>query len=701
VVKNYNVKILDINKCPDCLQCVINLWKLHSKILGFFPKGAFEEYAYKKQILIVHDQEGYICGYVLYRVSKQKISITHLCVDELCRQAGLARLLLDQLRIETEGLKGIGLYCRRDYLVNEFWPKLGFIPINEKKGRGKNNATLTYWWNDYRSKNLFTEIIKNELNEKISIVIDANVFYDLDDKNKASESIESKSLSADWFKGETSICVTDEIYMEINRSDSEEERLYQRNRVSDFNFLETDKNNVDNIVSELSLFIREPRKEQDRSDFYQLAHAISADADFFITRDEFLLRQAEYIYDKYGLDIKRPAEVILEVDNLYDEISYRPARLAGTLGVLRLVVNNEIEKISKIFCLNKEGEKRNILHKRLAKILSQTEKYRVYVAEDKEGIPLAVIAISINSEVETMVPFARVKEGVLGSTLSRYLLFKIIIDSLKSKYHTIVFSDEYVQPVFVGALKDEGFIQLENSWNRLVVNAVIDLNELEESIPEHASFGRIIKIIDDVKKSKEKYSLIELENFIWPGKVLEDDIPCFIVPIKPGWARGLFDEDLANQDLFGADLSLAVQNEGVYYYSIKGGKTTAPARILWYVSHDNKIPGSAAIRACSILKEVSIDAPKVLFKKYRRLGVYKWEDVLKAAGNDCGNKLAALHFGKTELFSAPILFKDMQKILEGLPLNKSIITATQIPVDVFMRIYKLGIKNNEKFISES
>ena len=100
------------------------------------------------------------------------------------------------------------------------------------------------------------------------------------------------------------------------------------------------------------------------------------------------------------------------------------------------------------------------------------------------------------------------------------------------------------------------------------------------------------------------------------------------------------------------------------------------------------------IEACSILKEVTVDTPKSLFKKYRRLGVYKWEDVLKTADNDCENKLVALHFGKTELFKTPVPWQNMQKVLEDLPINKSIITATPVPGEVFMTIYRQGMNNN-------
>lgn len=702
--QGYIIRTLDNNNHPDYLESVVQLWRKYSDTLGFFPEGAFFDYASRKQILIALNGNNHVSGYILYRVSKQKVSITHLCVDDRCRCSGLSRLLLDHLRSETKDLKGVGLFCRRDYSVNTLWPKLGFVPMSEKKGRGKKLETLTYWWLDYRNPTLFTESIKNEIKEKIAIVIDANVFYDLDYKNNKPESIESKAIDADWFKGVAAISVTDEIYTEINRRESEEEREYQRIRAQKFNPLVSNRDEVIELEQELRGFLRKPRNEQDSSDFRQFAHAISAKADYFITRDDYLLKQADLIYEKYNLNIRRPAEIILEVDNLYDEVSYRPARLAGTLASIRLVSSGEVDTIAKYFCLNKQGEKIKLFKKRLATILGQPDKFRVFMAVDSNGSALSVYATSNNASGSIHVCLARVKEGMLGSTLARYLLIKLIREASKDRFQSIMFSDDHIQTTFIDALQEEGFIKSGREWVRLVINTPIQLQSLEDAISKRTLtalsgvnddfFVRLLNAIKDARVSKEKYSSSELERLIWPGKILDNDIPCYIVPIKPGWARGLFDEKLANEDLFGADLNLAIQNEGVYYYSVRGAKTSAPARILWYVSQDKNIPGSSAIRACSTLKEITVDTPKPLYKKYRRLGVYKWNDILKTANNDCSNKIVAMHFGQTELFRMPITWKNIQQILEGLSLNKSIISATPIPADIFMKIYRLGTNNN-------
>lgn len=689
----------------NILADVIELWKQHAKTLGFFPEGAFIEHASKGNILIALDNENTLLGYLLFRISKQRVNITHLCIGLSCQGSGLSRGLLECLKKETEGLKGIGLYCRRDYGVNTFWPKLGFIPVNEKSGRGKDMQPLTFWWLDYNSPNLFTQLIDN--NEKIEVIVDANVFFDLDENNNKSECIEAKALAADWFTAEVKISITNEIYTEVNRHSCKNERQRQRKRTHEFSIVDTDLSKVEEIERDLSVMLRVPRNEQDRSDYRQLAHAVASNANYFVSRDDYILKHQEVIYENYGLNIRRPAEIILEIDSLHDEASYRPARLAGTLASLSLVSGEDIKLIAEKFCLSSMGERKRSLEKKLAQIIAQPDKNRVFIAKDDAGEMIASFSIAIDGET-IRVEFGRVVMSRLSSTLARYLLIKFIRDFQTAEVGTVEFSDTYIQTVFLDAFKEQGFLKDGNKYCRLVIKHPLELLSLERIVQKKSEGSLAIaggefssqftEVITGLRSKQDRYSLVALEKLIWPAKVVGFDIPCYIVPIRAGWARGLFDEALAGQDLFGAKLDLAVQNESVYYYSDRGVLTTAPARVLWYVSQDKKIQGSGAIRACSMLNEVAIDTPKSLFKKYRRLGVYEWKDVFKTARNDIDNKLIAMNFSQTELFTNPISWHDVQGIINGLPVNKTIVSATPIPIDTFMELYAIGTAQSAKII---
>lgn len=166
--------------------------------LGFFPDGAFDEYAAKGHLLAAYTNVNTLAGYLLFRIthSRNDVSIVHLCVDFSLRSKGVARTLVNELIERTKTHRGIGLWCRRDFSVSKFWPRLGFVAIYDKAGKSVTGSTLTFWWHDYCHPNLFTSIQEKELDEKIRVVIDSNVFIDLYDRLNE----ESQALAADWLQ---------------------------------------------------------------------------------------------------------------------------------------------------------------------------------------------------------------------------------------------------------------------------------------------------------------------------------------------------------------------------------------------------------------------------------------------------------------------------------------------------------------------
>lgn len=212
---NKEILVNRIDKSFNHLEEIKKLWRTNSQTLGFFTDGAFHDYALKQQILIATNSEHELCGYLLYRItsSRNVASIVHLCVRPDIRNQGVAALLLGQLVSETQKLKGIGLYCRRDFNVSRLWPKLGFKARSEKIGRSISGSTLTYWWYDHNHPDLFTSLNNQDLSNKEKVVIDANIFYDI----KEQSNDESLALTADFLEDTIALCLTDEIFEEIAR----------------------------------------------------------------------------------------------------------------------------------------------------------------------------------------------------------------------------------------------------------------------------------------------------------------------------------------------------------------------------------------------------------------------------------------------------------------------------------------------------
>src|SRR5690242_12867565 len=104
------IKIEFLSQNDAMIEDVISLGDRNSKTLGLLPREAFYESVFRKQIIIAHENNK-LHGYLLYRLvkSKNKLAITHLCIDEFARGKGIAELLLNEL-IQNYGkaFRGIG-----------------------------------------------------------------------------------------------------------------------------------------------------------------------------------------------------------------------------------------------------------------------------------------------------------------------------------------------------------------------------------------------------------------------------------------------------------------------------------------------------------------------------------------------------------------------------------------------------------------
>jgi hypothetical protein len=156
----------------------------------------------------------------------------------------------------------------------------------------------------------------------------------------------------------------------------------------------------------------------------------------------------------------------------------------------------------------------------------------------------------------------------------------------------------------------------------------------------------------------------------------------------------LFDYQLGKQTLFGSQTGLIFKMENVYYRSARQKTPVPHSRVLWYVSkYRGKYHGIQTVRACSYVDEVVVGTPKDIFKKFSKLGVYKWRDVFKEAGGDISKKILAFRFSRTELFSNPVSLETLNTILNrrNAPLSPLKISSEQ-----FEEIYKVGTSKGQK-----
>ena len=681
------------------LHEVKKLWRANAATLGFFPEGAFEEYASKGCILVASDQAGSLAEYLLFRRSGDRLAIVHLCVRDEMRGRRIARALFDALVTTSKSFRGINVSCRRDYSASALWPQLGFVAVREKPGRGTKNTVLTNWWFDCGNPDLFSLLEKAETEQKLTVVIDANVFYDLNDP-VAPHTEESKALQADWLQSSVELQITPETLNEINRHSTQSHRLRNRQRAAQFTAVRTRHDRFAAAESTVKQYFRSPLSESDASDVRQLAWTIASGCRFFVTRDEKVLNLSSRLYREFGTSAIRPSDLIVQLDELQERSKYNPARVAGALTLRRLrdaPTNSFINVLQA--SVRKETKPR--FRERLCKYLATPKTCHCWGLFWEEDRPAALVVYDWSSKVELLVPFMRIARGPEAVTIVRNLLLRVVKEAAAENRPRIVITDPYCLDFVEEELKKDGFSREDRHWVKHTMPIAVTAKTFVEQLGLIGGLGGSGRKPDATQGlsgivRSDAQTAQRLERAYWPLRIIDAPLPSYIISIQPQWAAELFDDDLANQDLFGARTKLSLNREGVYYRSASNrGGLTATGRIFWYVKDDKTYQGSKCIRACSFLDDVVVGRPKELFRRFDQLGVYKWKDLIELAKENIDTSLMAVRYSDTQLLANPILWDTFQAVLQEAGVRTQLQSPQLIPPQVFAKLYGLGMGYKE------
>jgi len=689
-----DVSVIEIDEESLYLQDVIKLGDANKDTLGLLPRAAYTEAARHRNILVAHTPEGQCVGYLLYRIvkTKHRAAITHLCVDEHHRGNGLGRKLIEHLVKITKDLLGISLYCKRSYESNSFWPHIGFQYSWEKPGRGKERATLTHYWYDHNQPSLIKLADRAEIESKtVQAVIDANIFVYLYENS-------DHPLLADWLMEDLALCITPELYNEINRDDSGERRRAMLRYARTFPEVAADQTQVEKITELIRPHFPLQLDTRTRSDLKQLAYAIASEADFFVTNDRNLIdKLGEVIYDEYGLSIVADDDLIVYLDELMKEAAYQPRRLAGTPITIARVSIGQSDVLAEIFH-RYSGEKKSRLRARLSDYLAYPRTHDTFVITAQDQGPLALVVLEYKDSRILEIPLMRVIGGSLSPALESRLLFWAVAQAVERNRDLTKVTDAYLSDGMLRALAENSFTEYSGTWMKFNLNGVHDTTTVAELLREYAiTYAQESSLLEQVQTKFEEATaeqnltkLIAIEKALWPLKLADANIPTYIVPIQPTWAMDLFDYELGRQTLFGSDPSLIFKMENVYYRSSRTKLPTSPSRVLWYVSQGSsgRYYDVMAVRACSYVEETVVGRPKELFQEFSTLGVYRWQNVVAAAEGDLNREILAFRFSRTELFKNPIYLDGLKQITgqRSAPFSPRAIDS-----DIFAEIYARGI----------
>jgi GNAT superfamily N-acetyltransferase len=665
----------------DLIDAAIALGDEHKKFLGLMPREGYRVAAQKGTLMVVRNDHG-VMAYALYRISGQYVKITHLCVSGKARGQGLARRLINAISERHGDRIAITLKCRSDFPANAMWPHLGFKLQGETTGRSKERKKLSIWRLDHGYPDLFSS---GGQPGPLKVMIDLNVFADIESSYERDEFAESGALVGDWLADQIELVISTRLRREIENHPDIAERNRQITAANKYPTLRKGKREIERIVGWITELVAQhggldlSRDENDISDVNYLAEAYLAGISVIATRDGNFIKWAMLVSEQTEVRVMRPAEVAVYVDELAHDQRYRPAQLQSTEYTLRRVRSGDAGLES--FLNRSLGEKKSTYLGLVHRLLADGRHWNCQILRDPES---RVIAFYVAGRVgnHLVVPLLRVQADRHDETVVRQLVFYIRNSARRDGLSMIRITDPVPTPLLKQAMQDDGFIERQGHWAAFVLSVCGPASLVEEKLAAAASGvsldheGLLPRMPASIAADRERR--------YWPAKITDSDLPNFLVPIKPVWSSELFGFP---EILMPRGNVLGMSREHVYYRSPQPRREVAPGRILWYVSGSRGRDGVMAVIGCSRLEEVVVGKSTELHRRFQHLGVWKREQIIES-GKD-GTALA-LRFADTEIFDTFVPLSVLKELAEEYNQNLVLIAPQKITADLFAAIYREG-----------
>lgn len=674
------------------LEAVRVLGDKQSKYLGFLPAPVFDELASKRRILAAA-KDGEVVGYVAFSPHRRLVKLVHLCVAEDHRGSGVAAALVNRLSEDSADYDGLTAHCRVDFPADAAWPKLGFVPVRERPGRSKKGSTLRVWVRRHNHPTLFSV----EAPDLPRVVLDACVAFDLQDP-ESPKTRESKALLADWLADDLELCVTEELSHEITRNPDQWERKRRWEFASGFECVHHDRTQYADVKGDLEDLFPEPRSESDESDLNQVSMAIAGEAQFLVTRDDRLLEKGNDITRRWGLVLLRPSELVGQSYEQRREGLYRPARLAGTLITEARAKVEELDSLADAFLSHGSGETKGQFNQIIREAGSAPQDSEIQLFRDRAGDMAGLLVTDHTVSGLSQIRLIRVARARGSDLVARHLLWRAVVRGAATGCRAITVRDSHTPRTLQPAFEPLGFHPDGPGWSKVIISGLWSAQELAKELADLSFPGqeleflsRVTAVVEHFPRNTSPHSQLDLELTIWPGKIMVEALPTFLVPIRAHWASQLFEERIAGYDLFGAPPGLILSTENVYYRAARGPGLKAPARVLWYVSEADGVAHSKQVAGCSYIREVVVGPATEVFSTFERLGVYAWQDVLAVARGAPRGLVMAFRFSHTELFPNPIPYRVLQSDVEECSGTKLTVRGPrELPSRCFDMIYRRG-----------
>ena len=647
----------------DDLDAVEALRAQNNETLGFMRRSVLDDYLRQGGGIGLRSADR-LLAYVLYARHHHHIRVIHLCVAGSERGTGYARRLMDAVvgRAKEYRLGVVKLNCRRDYAANAMWPMLGFVALAQKEAK-THGAWLTSWYRGIpgaAQQDIFSTVTADD---KVNAVIDAQLLFQLDDP----ESEIAKGLRADFLYDLLDLHITDETFNEIDRATSPERRTRSRNLALASPRVLHDSDRMPDVVQSLKRVLPSSTRSQE-SDIRQLAMTATSNVKVFLTRDEALLRKAAEIKSLAAVEVLHPNKLIVRLDEFTDRDSYNSTPVSGMNLAWRRVGEADASALPVHYFLGPH-ERKSRLKEQLDMALSHPHVWRTEGLWSGDTL-VAIRSMKHDDRGALVVGLCRASRGRAASMFTDYAIGSVVHEAVDQGYDLVELEPGSTTPEAMAQLAQLGFT--EGDGGRFVrdcpAHVMSRANLLAKVCPRHRDT-----------------ELIGLERACSPVALEDSDLDCLMVPIKPGYARSLFDMRRAADDLFGADKSVLLRLENVYFRAkAHHHMIQAPARILWYVSD------SVGVVATSHLDSVQVGPPKDIFRDNRRLGALGWSEIQEMCSGDAVKDIMALKFSHSYLFRSPVDHASLKRVYSRHSRNLVVQSPSRVPRAIFLDIFRSG-----------
>lgn len=609
---------------------VADLGDANSKTLGFLPYDAIRQAASTGGVL-GYVRDGAVVAYALFatRVRSGRVCLTHLCVGAENRRSGIARALVDAIVERNPNSAGIRLTCRKDYDAHNMWPKLGFELWGEKPGRSKAGHPLVVWWRPIAARSLFDVHTEVE-DDRLVVALDREILAEISGDEPARE---SGALVADWVGEFAELVVTEEV---ASVGEGQERSASEASELLGCRVL---KSASDEPTEQVRALLADSLDSRSTARLLtSISQASEGGASHFLTRDAEALGLSDTIEGLIGLTVLTPEDFLLRLHAQGDERDFRTRAIAATgLSISSSSTMPIQENLASLYPPVQNGRMAELRRRLVGTVARDSGRVDEVVANDGSRLALAA---SYRQGEDVVVSVLRTGQHGDAYTctrqLSHHLRVRVAIQGLAQ-----VRVEDAVECAAARALADEGFRKHADKW---IAEVRTDVRGPDDPIPAE---------LDNVGPAELTPARVsDYEKHMWPSKIFSGNVRCYVVPIRPEYARALLGYEEVQGRLFEEQESAAMSRENVYYRYPR--RLEAPARLLWWVSGGGATGG---MRALSWLDATDSGDPRQLHLNYRHRGVLSEQDVVGRAGvsrKSGALRVTALLFSRTEVFPQPV-----------------------------------------------